>query len=159
MKMNLLIVNNNIFYAKNLKKLLDKNMESVSIKISRDFKSLSQSQISSANVILFEACAKNINYIKHIKNYSDYNQIKFVALTDKPDDEILIETIKTGVSAIIYKMEKIEHIIEELNMVLRGKASFPENLINNMKEILFFEEPKESQGFVNILGKYVGGKK
>lgn len=159
MKMNLLIVNNNIFYAKSLKKLLDENMELVSIIISRDFKSLSQNQISAVNLILFEACAKNINYIKHIKNHRYYNQIKFVALTDKSDDEILIETIKTGVSAIIYKMEKIEHIIEELNMVLRGKGSFPEKVINNMTEVLAIEKRKESFGILNIIEKYFGGKK
>ncbi len=157
--MNLLIVNNNILYAKSLKMLLEKNMEVNSIQIARDFKSLLKNYIPIANIILFEASLENINNLKDLKSMHANNQARFVALTEKTDNEHLIKAIKIGVSTIIYKMEKIEFIVEELNMVLRGKGSFPEKVINNMKEILFTEEQKESYRLINIFSKYIGNKK
>lgn len=157
--MNLLIVNNDIIYSNSLKVLLEKNMEVNSIQIARDFKSLLKSYTPSVNLILFEVNAETIKDLKQFKNIHDSNQVKFVALTDKTDNEYLLETIKIGVSAIIHKMEKIEFILEELNMVLRGKASFPEKIINNMKEILVIEEQKESFHLINIFSKYISSKK
>ncbi len=130
-------------------------MEISSIRISRDFQTFLQNDTSSADIILFEASLTNIKSLEKIQKYYSVNKTKFVALINRVDNALLLEAIKIGISSIVCKSEKIEFIVDELKLVLRGKGSFPANIIRNIKDMLVNNGQKESYHLMNIFGKNV----
>ncbi len=138
--MNIVIINSDILYARSLKLLLEKKMESNSIRILRDFQLFFQNISLESDIILFEVNLSNIKSLVQLQKYYSLNKTKLVALINNIDNALLLQAIKIGVSSVIIKSEKIEFIVDELNLVLRGRGSFPVNLINKMKELLVPEE-------------------
>ena len=151
--MNLLIIDSDISYVKNLKTLLSKKRNINSIQTAREFKNISGQDVASSTIILFEANAENIKELKKFNSTYGNGKTKFVALAKETDEGQLLEAVKTGVSSIIYKTEKTEFISEELELVFRGKGSFPANVINDMKDILVTEGEQDSYRLINIFGK------
>ncbi len=138
--MNIVIINSDILYARSLKLLLEKKMESNSIRILRDFQLFFQNISLESDIILFEVNLSNIKSLVQLQKYYSLNKTKLVALINNIDNALLLQAIKIGVSSVIIKSEKIEFIVDELNLVLRGRGSFPVNLINKMKDLLVPEE-------------------
>ena len=133
--MNLLIVDNNISYANNLKIILEHNITKIkSIQVVRDIKSVQNENRTTYTVVLFEPNEENLVELeKHfIENRT--TQTKFVALTKELDTKQLLNVIQKGVSSIIYKTEKTEFIVDELNLILRGKVILPQKIITGIKE-------------------------
>ena len=138
--MNIVIINSDILYARSLKLLLEKKMESNSIRILRDFQLFFQNISLESDIILFEVNLSNIKSLVQLQKYYSLNKTKLVALINNIDNALLLQAIKIGVSSVIIKSEKIEFIVDELNLVLRGRGSFPVNLIKKMKDLLVPEE-------------------
>ncbi len=157
--MNIVIVNSDIFYAKSLKLLLEKKMEINSIRILRDFQLFFQNYSLESDVILFEVNLANIKSLEQLPKYYSLNKTKFIALINNIDNTLLLQAIKIGVSSVIIKSEKIEFIVDELNLVIRGRGSFPVNLINKMKDFLVYDEKEELYRLINIFGKNIYIKK
>ena len=155
--MNLLIVDNNISYANNLKKVLAYNiLKFESIQVVRDISKIINDNLATYNVILLDVNKQNLSDVEHYLKKNKTSLTKFVALTKEADTKQIMNAVQTGVSSIIYKTEKTEFIVEELNLVLRGKVILPQKIINKMKEKISIKElEKPNSPIKKMLAKYI----
>ncbi len=154
--MNLIIVDNNINYANKLKEVLVENIIVESINVVRKINLILSDNIQTQSVILFEPTKENLLEIKSYLSGNINSNIRFIALSNETESQELIESVANGVSSIIYKSEKLEFIIEELKLVLRGKVVFPQKIINRIKDSFSAQVIKKPNSQLKkMFGKYL----
>ena len=128
--MNLIIIDNNINYADKLKEVLVEKLELEKITVARKISTNLSENFQTKSVVLFEPTNENLKEIENYLLENKKHHPRFIAFANETESQTLIDSVVNGVSSIIYKSEKIEFIIEELKLVLRGKVVFPQKLIN-----------------------------
>lgn len=116
--MDLIIIDQNIAYAKTLREFCVNSSKFKNVIIFRTLKELLDSVVPRKGILLFEHTLENEKFLE-TANLST-NQLSIVAFVNNkiPNEYNLI---KKGVSTIISKNEKLESILEQLNLVVKGK--------------------------------------
>ncbi len=143
--MNLFLVDKNISYANMLKKVFEERLNVESIAIFGDLAAMFKTNKSKNLIVLFETNEFNMRELRRHLERNKNNTINFVAFTRKPETGYLMDTLLSGVTSIIYKTEKVDVIVSELNTIIRGKGVLPQKIIEAIKDKISLEKRVPSQ--------------
>lgn len=123
--MDLIIVDQNINYTKSLREFCLENASFKNVIIYRNLEELLDAYLPKKGIILFESNKENLANLDKIKN-TDSN-LTLVALSDSSNLEQESEMILKGASSIISKAQKLETILQEIKMIVKGQRILPKS--------------------------------
>ncbi len=128
--MDLIIVDENITYARTLREFCSKSSDFKNVLIFRTLKELHDTFLPKKGILLFELNEKNKNYLNSFNAIS--SNLIMVALTNEQE----LRKVETAhrISSYISKSEKLEEILEQLILIIKGKRIIPQKMFETMNE-------------------------
>jgi len=124
--MDLIIVNQNINYAKSLREYCSKSSKFKNVIIFRNLKDLLEAYIPKKGVILFEVSELNNYYLEKFDSNSELTIVAFC-------NENVTKNILKNVSSAISQNETSQKILEQLELIIDGKRILPKNIFDEIK--------------------------
>ena len=130
--MDLIIVDQNINYSKSLREYCLESANFKNVVIYRNLEELLDSYLPKKGIILFEHNVENTKTLD--KFQTENHDLTLVALSEANDALTNSELLYKGVASIISKSEKLEIILEEIKMIIKGKRILPKVVFDKMKQ-------------------------
>lgn len=133
-KIRVLIADDHSLVRKGLKQILELEKDFEVIGQAADGRQAIEMTTSlKPDVVLMDINMPIINGLKAIKMLKENNtSARIIVLTIHEDKEYLLETIRMGAAGYIMKDAEVEHLIEAIRMVYRGKIYIQPNLTSDI---------------------------
>ena len=133
-KIRVLIADDHSLVRKGLKQILELEKDFEVIGQAADGRQAIEMTTSlKPDVVLMDINMPIINGLKAIKMLKENNtSARIIVLTIHEDKEYLLETIRMGAAGYIMKDAEVEHLIEAIRMVYRGKIYIQSNLTSDI---------------------------
>ena len=133
-KIRVLIADDHSLVRKGLKQILELEKDFEVIGQAADGRQAIEMTTSlKPDVVLMDINMPIINGLKAIKMLKKNNtSARIIVLTIHEDKEYLLETIRMGAAGYIMKDAEVEHLIEAIKMVYRGKIYIQSNLTSDI---------------------------
>ncbi|HHU63018.1 MAG TPA: response regulator transcription factor [Clostridiales bacterium] len=133
-KIRVLIADDHSLVRKGLKQILELEKDFEVIGQAADGRQAIEMTTSlKPDVVLMDINMPIINGLKAIKMLKENNtSARIIVLTIHEDKEYLLETIRMGAAGYIMKDAEVEHLIEAIKMVYRGKIYIQSNLTSDI---------------------------
>jgi len=129
--MDLIIVDQNINYTKSLREFCLEFASFKNVIIYRNLEELLDAYLPKKGIILFESNKENLANLDKIKNIS--SNLTLVALSDSSNLEQESEMILKGASSIIAKAQRLESILQEIKMIVKGQRILPKSAFETLR--------------------------
>ncbi len=128
--MDLIIVDQNINYTKSLREFFLGTSKFKNIIVFRTLKELLISIVPQRGILLFELNEINEDKIKEITSLN--KNLMIIALSDDVNINDNLSLVQRGISSIISKNEKPNIILEQIDLVIKGKRILPKDVVENL---------------------------
>ena len=129
--MDLIIVDENIVYAKSLREFCLKSSDFRNVIVFRNLKELLNSYIPQKGIILFELNDFNTNLLSRFTSVN--SNLILVALTYPKQIELNFANNFKSISSFISKSEKLNEILEQIILIIKGKRIIPQEIFESIK--------------------------
>jgi DNA-binding NarL/FixJ family response regulator len=128
--MDLIIVDENIVYAKSLREFCLKLSNFRNVLVFRNLKELLNNYIPQRGILLFELNDLNTNLLNRFNPIN--SNLILVALTYPKQSELDFEDSFNSISSFISKSEKLNKILEQIVLIINGKRIIPQEIYEAM---------------------------
>ncbi len=131
--MDLIIVDENIKYTKSLREFCIKSSNFKNVIIFRNIKELLDTYLPQKGILLFELNENNTKSLKKIN--SENSGLILVGLTNEKQIKTNFKSSFENISSFISKSEKLDEILEQIILIIKGKRIIPQEIFEEIKSL------------------------